>query len=249
MVCLSCILEFFKRILKPKAVRRSTLITAGLLILLFVIESGLNFWIRSGLRSSLVADTARGYKIDSKVSWLGLGDIFRGRVNHIRVNVRNCSLNELRYSKLLIDSQGFRFNLPVFLKEKRLEIIEMRKTQINGVIDEQALNDYLSLRYPEYQSTLKIKPGGLILSGSAHILNKIIPVKLEGDLRVISEKRLRFYPTRLLIANSNISGSLLRIVSEQVPLEFGIMEGWPLIINDFILEEKKIKVAMEESKT
>lgn len=241
--------DFTNRALKPENIRRVIKGIAVVFLILLGLESGLNFWIRSGLRSSLVADTARGYKIDSKVSWLGLGDIFRGQVNQIRINARNCSLNELRYSKLIIDSQGFRFNLPVFLKEKRLEIIEMRKTQINGVIDERALNDYLSLRYPEYQSTLKIKPGGLILSGSAHILNKIIPVKLEGDLRVISEKRLRFYPTRLLIANSNISGSLLRIVSEQVPLEFGIMEGWPLIINDFILEEKKIKVTMEESKT
>lgn len=235
--------------LKRKNTRRFIRAVAVVFLVILALESGLNYWVRSGLRRSFLSNPGPDYQIQSKMGWLGLSDILAGRVNRVRVNAKNCSLNDLRYSKLVIDSLGFSFKLRTFLTEKRLSITEIKKTRISGVIDEQALNDYLNLRYPEYQSSLKIKSGGLILSGSAHILNQIIPVKLEGNLKAVTDKRLRFYPSRLLIANNKVSGSLLRIVSEQVPLEFGIMEDWPLKISDFKLEEKRIEIAMEESKT
>lgn len=241
--------DYITQVLKRKNVLRIVRVLAVVFLVLLILESGLNFWVRSGLRRSLLSNPGPDYQIQFKVGWLGLGDLLAGRVNRVRVNAKNCSLNELRYSKLVIDSQGFSFNLRAFLKEKRLEITELKKTRISGVVGEQALSDYLNLRYPQYQSAIRIKPGGLELSGTAHILNQIIPVKLEGNLKAISGKRLRFYPTRLIIANSKVSGSLLRIVSEQAPLEFGIMEDWPLKISDFKLEEKRIKISMEESKT
>lgn len=238
--------DFANRVLKMENIR---LVIKGLGILLLILlglECGLNIWVRVGLRRSLAADTGGKTEIVSKVSWLGLKDILAGKVNRVQINARNCLLNDLRYSRLVMDSEGFRFDLGVLLKEKRFKIREMERTRINGVIDESALNDYLDLRYPEYQSNVKLKPGGLILSGTARILNQLIQVQLEGDLKVISQKKLRFYPTRLRIANNNISGSLLRIVSEQVPLEFSIMEDWPLKMKAFQLEAQKIKVSMEE---
>lgn len=243
------ILELIKGIFKLKAARRGIIISVGLIMLLSVIECGLNFWIRSGLHRSLAADSNEKTEIFSRISWLGLGDILAGKVNQVHVNARDCSINNLRYSRLEIDSQGFRFNLKTLLKQKRLQILKMDNTRIDGVIDESGLNDYLNFRYPEYNSSVTIKPGRLILTGSAQVLNQIVPIRLEGDLKAISEKHLRFYPTSLVIANRDISGSLLRIVSEQVPLEFGVMEDWPLQMSDFRLEAQRIKVSMEEINT
>ncbi len=241
--------KLFKGSFKSKAIRGCLIASVGFLLLFFIVECGLNLWIRSGIHRSLAAGAYGKTKIVSRISWLGLSDILAGRVNRIHINAKDCLLSNLRYSRLVIDSEGFRFNLRALLKEKRLRIIEFRRTRINGVLDEQALNEYLNFRYPEYQSSIEIKPGGLILSGSAHLLNRIIPVRLEGNLKAISEKKLRFYPTRLLIANNSVSGSLLRLVSEQVPLEFGVMEDWPLRISGFQLEDQKVIIAMEEIKT
>lgn len=246
---MSRLLELYQRIKKNKASRNVLIISVGIMTLLLMVEGGLNFWIRSGLHRSLTTDRSESTEITSQISWLGLGDILAGKVNRVRVNAKDCVLNDLRYSRLVIDSQGFQFDLAVLLKGKQLKIMEMRKTRINGIIEEPALNEYLALHYPEYQSRVKIKPGGLILFGSAHILNQIIPVELEGDLKAISGKRLRFYPTRLLIANSSVSGQLLRVVSEQAPLEFGVMEDWPLKVSSFKLEDQKIMITMEELET
>ena len=243
---MSRFLELIKEILEQKAARRGIIISVGLIMLLFLVECGLNFWIRSGLQRSLVADPTGKAEISSRISWLGLGDILAGKVDRVHVNARDCLVNNLRYSRLKIDSQGFRFDLKTLLKQKRLQIIQMADTRIDGAIAESDLNDYLDFRYPEYNSSIKIKPGRLILTGSAHVFNQIIPIQLEGDLKAVSDKRLRFYPTSLVIANKDISGPLLRIVSEQVPLEFGVMEGWPLQMRDFRLESQNIKFSMEE---
>ncbi len=201
------------------------------------------------MRRELTEEAGDKSQITAEISWLRMGDIFAGKVNQIWVNATNCILNDLRYSKLFIDSQGFWFDLPKLLTAKQLQIIKMEPTQIIGVIDEAALNEYLDLRYPEFNSNLRIKKGGLILSGWAYIFKNHVSIELEGDLRAISEKQLRFYPTRLLIADQKVSGTLLRIVSEQLPIEFGIMEGWPLKISSLSLDEKKIKVTMEDIKT
>lgn len=246
---MSRIFKLIEGIFKQKIARRGIIMSIGLIMLLFVIECGLNFWIRSGLHRSLAAEPGGKTEISLRVSWLGLGDILAGKVNRVHVNARDCLVNDLRYSRLEIDSKGFRFNLKTLLKQKRLQIIKMDNTRIDGVIAENDLNDYLNFRYPEYNSSVTIKPGRLILSGSAQVFNQIIPIRLEGDLKAISEKRLRFYPTGLVIADRDISGSLLRIVSEQVPLEFGVMEDWPLQMSDFRLEAKRIKVSMEEIDT
>lgn len=240
---------FSKGIFQQKTIRRSIIMSIGLIMLLLVIEWGLNFGIRSGIHRSLAADPTGKTEISLHVSWLGLGDILAGKVNRVHINARDCLVNNLRYARLEIDSQGFQFNLKTLLKQKRLQILKMDQTRIEGVIAENDLNDYLHFRYPEYNSSVKIKPGRLILTGSARVFNQIIPIQLEGDLKAISEKRLRFYPTSLVIAEREISGSLLRIVSEQVPLEFEVMEDWPLQLSDFRLEAERIKVSMEEIET
>lgn len=243
------IVELIKGIIKQKQAYRGIIISIGLIMLFWVIECGLNLWIRSGLHRSLADDPYGKAEISLQVSWLGLNDILAGKVNRVHINARDCLVNNLRYSRLEIDSQGFRFNLKTLLRQKRLQIIKMDQTRIEGVIAENDLNDYLNFRYPEYNSNVKIKPGRLILTGSARVFNQIIPIQLEGELKAISEKRLRFYPISLVIAERDISGSLLRIVSEQVPLEFGVMEDWPLQMSDFRLEAERIKISMEEIDT
>lgn len=237
--------KYWRLIMKPKNRRRLLKTLGAFLILFLALEFGLNMWLRSGLRRGLVADSEASYQIETEMGWLRLTDIIGGRMNRISINARNCTLNDLRYSKLVLESRGFRFDFPVLLRERRLKITAMQETRINGVIDEAALNEYLNLRYPEYQSAVRIKPGGLIFAGSARVLNNNLPIILEGELKVVAERRLRFYPTRLTIAGRKVSASLLRIVGEQVPLEFGIMEGWPLQISDFQLRQKMMEVTME----
>lgn len=222
-------------------------ITLGVFLLVSITEIGMNLWVRSVLRREFIKAPGQKSQITTQVSWLSLGNLLTGKVNQISIKAHNCLLKDLRYAELKINCRGFWFDLPKMYKEKSLEIIKMDTTQIHGVIDEQAFNEYLDTRYPEIDSNLRIKSGGLILSGWTNLFNKLVFIELEGDLKASSERQLRFYPTKLNIAGQKVSGTLLRIVGEQLPIEFGIMEGWPLKISGLNLGEKRIELTLEDT--
>lgn len=232
---------------KKKSIKLSILITTIIILLIIMTEIGMNYWVRSSIRRELTEGSGMESRVKVRISWLNIRDFFAGKVNQIWIDARNCSLRDLRYSRLTIDSQGFWFGLPELIKEKRLVIIRMKPTQIFAIVNEPALNEYLALRYPELNCNLRVRSGGVVLSGWAPVFNKLVPIELEGDLKAISERHLRFYPTRLLLAGQKVSGALLKIVSEQLPIEFEIMKGWPLKISGLTLDEKKIELNMEDT--
>jgi hypothetical protein len=235
--------------LKKKSIKLLIQITTILILLTIMTEIGMNYWVRSSMRRELMEGSGMESQVKVRISWLNIRDFFGGKANQIWIDAKNCSLKDLRYSRLTIDSQGFWFDLPELITRKRLEIIRMKSTQIFATVNESALNEYLALRYPELNCNLRIRWGGMVLSGRASVFNKLVPIELEGDLKAISERHLRFYPTRLLIAGQTVSASLLKIVSEQLPIEFEIMKGWPLKISGLTLDEKKIELNMEDTKT
>lgn len=209
----------------------------------------MNYWIRSSIRRQLIAATNMESRATVKTGWISISDFFAGKINYISIDAENSLLNDLRYSRLTMDCRGFWFDLPKLLKERRLIILRMGPTQIYATVDETALNEYLDLRYPDLISNLQIRKGGVILSGWAVIFNNRVSMELEGELKAVTERHLRFFPTRLIIAGRKITGTLLKIVGEQLPMEFEIMEGWPLKINSFNIKDRKIEITMKGSST
>lgn len=207
----------------------------------------MNYWLRLSIRRQLIAATPMVSRVTVNTGWIGISDFFAGKVNYISINAQNSILNDLRYSRLTMDCRGFWFDLPKLLKERSLKILRMGPTQIFAIVDETALNEYLDLHYPDLNSDLRVRKGGVILSGWAFIFNNRVSIELEGELKAITEKHLRFFPTRLIIAGRKITGTLLKIVGEQLPMEFEIMEGWPLKINSFNIKDRKIEITMKGS--
>lgn len=237
------------RTFKKNVLKSIFLVALGIFLVVSIAEIGLNLWVRSVLRRELIEAPGRKSQITTHIGWLSMRTLLAGKVNQISVKANNCLLKDLRYAELRIDCQGFWFDVAKMFQEKSLVIIGMEPTQIIGVIDEQALNEYLDMRYPEIDSDLQIKSGGLILSGWASIFSKRVLIELEGDLKAISARQLRFYPTKLIIANQKVSGALLRVAGEQLPIEFGIMEGWPLKISGLTVGENRIQLTMENTES
>jgi hypothetical protein len=233
--------------LKKKPIKLIILITTGVLLCLLIMEIGMNYWIRSSIRRELVAANAMESKAMVNISWISISDFFAGKVNQISVDAQNSILNDLRYSRLTMDCRGFWFDLPKLFKERRLIILRMKPTRIFATVDETALNKYLDLRYPDLNSNLRVRKGGVVLSGWAFVFNNRVSIELEGELKAIAERHLRFFPTRLIIAGRKITGTLLKIAGEQLPMEFEIMEGWPLKISSFNIKDRKIEITMKGS--
>ena len=232
----------FRRFGKGKTLIFALTVILGLLI---GSEIGLNLWVRAALEKAFLSE-ARGGATRASISWIGLADVLKGRVGWVRVEARRCRVGTLEYQTLQIDNRGLLINMPALLKEKRLLISGLGKTKVRAEIDAVALQDYLNTYYPQFKPHLTIVPGSLQFSAVARVFGAALPVRLTGDLRLGNPKRLQFFPLSLMIGGRPVSGNLLRFVSDQISLQFSVLEDWPLQIVGFTLKKGYIAVDLQQ---
>lgn len=248
MKVLSQIYATLQQLFSRKPIRLTVLILAGVFILTLTVEFWLNFRIRASLRRNLTEEAGPGVKLESRISWMNLRDLAQGRIKYVRLRSQNCIINHLGYQELSVDNHGFNFDLPVLLKEKRLKFLAVHETKIQAVITEKALQDYLNFRFAPFQPQLQIFPGRFHLTGRAELYGNTVPLELDGYLTVSSPKHLRFYPNRLLVANKVVPRDFLQFFGTQLPLEFPILENWPLRITGFTLKKGVVTISFQEIK-
>ncbi|MGE5583267.1 MAG: LmeA family phospholipid-binding protein [Bacillota bacterium] len=223
--------------LKFKAVRVTILSLGGIFLLVLALEGWLNYWVRASLKESLGWGAGPQVKIAADLNWLSLYDLSQGRIRNVRVRAKNCLLSNLRFASLNLDNRGFTFNLPLLLKESRLEIKKINATKAEAVVTAAAFSDYLNLSYPQFKPAVDILPGELILAGQAPVFGTVVPVQIAGGLNIISPKDLRFYPTRLTISGREVPKDFLRFAGNQVPLSFSLLKGLPLQLETVALKK------------
>jgi hypothetical protein len=235
-----------KSVFKNRSLRQAGMVMMTLMIVILTLETGLNLWIRSALTAGLHKGNDPDIQVNTSISWLGIKDLLQGRVGWIRMNARNCKINNLKYSRFQLDNQGFSFNLPVLLKEGSLQITTIQTTQIKAVISEKALEDYLNLEHPGYGLGVGILADKILIRGRIFFLGNKVPVEFEGGFTNNSTKMIRFHPLKLSIANHPVSYGLLELIGNQLPLEFPIMEDWPLRITQIRLTEGNLSISLRE---
>jgi hypothetical protein len=150
---------------------------------------------------------------------------------------------------LEIESEGITFELPVLLKEKRFQVTRIHRTRIKAAITENAFQEYLTSAYSELAPQIKIVGPGIQLSARALVFGNSLPVVLEGRLGVSGPKKLRFIPERLMVAGRPVVSSFIQLISKQIPLEFSIMNEWPLEITEVHLEQGVLFLSLKELKS
>lgn len=218
---------------------------ACILGLLIGVEIGLNIWVRSALETSLLAESKTA-RVNAAISWMGLSDFLSGRVGWVRVDARDCRIGNFNYHQLKIDNHGFIFNLPVLIRERRLMVMSVNRTFAQVTIQTQTLQNYLNVLYSQYQPRIAISPTNIELTGVVKIFGSPLPVRLVGALKLSGPKKLRFDPLSLRLGNKPVSGSLLQFAATQIPLQFTVLEDWPLQITDFSLGNSTIQIKMSE---
>lgn len=225
---------------------RTFWIVAGVLILGAGLELGLNLWLRTSLRRQFIAQGGPGYRFEARISWMNLLDLATGKVNRIWVKAEDCLISELQYQSLEIDNQGIDFDLPRLLTQKTIVFENIETTRVRGVVNEQALTEYLRLKYPQYQPEVRMLPGRIEVSGDVRLFGTATRVRVAGGLKANGPKTLRFFPEQVQIAARKVPGELLEVISTQLPLEFSLMENWPLQILEITIAEKTMAIELME---
>ncbi len=240
------LLEAVRDFLKIKMVRIGFIILTVVFLCLGVLECWLNIKVRKDLRQSLGWGNGPQVKIEAHINWLSLVDVLKGRVGRLRIDAQNCLISNLHFTELHLVNKGFTFNFPLLLKEHQLELIHVGRTRIQALIRTSDFNDYVNLFYPQFKPRIKINPGEVFFSGEARILGKTVPLELSGSLKIISPKKLRFYPTYLAISGRSAPTNFLNFVGSQLPLEFELMREWPLMITNISLERDAALLKFQE---
>ena len=236
----------FQRLIGNRKLRTLFLIFAATVGVILVVELAMNVWIRASLKAGLAGTGNPDAKVTVSLNWMGLKDLWRGKIRRLTIDARNCRIGNLDYERLSLDNRGFSLDLPVLLKEKRLEITSIAKTRITTSIAANALQDYINLCHPGFGVGIKINPGRLRLSGNVLLFGTKVPVELEGRLVNSAAKTIEFHPSGLSVAQRRVSGEILGFINNQLPVKFAVMENWPLMITQILLSEGKITISLKE---
>jgi hypothetical protein len=132
------------------------------------------------------------------------------------------------------------------LFKKRLQFEAIQRTNVRAEVSADALRKYFDLFYPGLGLWVEVSPGYISLSGTARLFGKNVPVQLAGNLEISGPKNLRFFPERLYVSGRPVPRGLLRFIGTQWPLEFTILESWPLKLTGLILQKGRIFLFMRE---
>jgi hypothetical protein len=218
----------------------------GLLLLLKIIEVGLNLWVRQALRQSLTRDPGPDTRLEAKVEWLSLGDLIAGRFRRVKLKGYQCRVSGVRLQQLRLDSNGLSLDLKVLLKEEQFLIKSISRTQIMARITEAAATAYFAAKYHQFKPRITFLPGRLRVSGVTEAFGKTVPLHLEGLLQTTQPKTLRFYPEQLQIAHRLVSRNFLKYLGDRIPLEIEVLQDWPLKIEDLTLQQGHVVLLIRE---
>jgi hypothetical protein len=221
-------------------------VLAGLLLLWFMVEFGLNLWVRSALRHSLLRDSISGRVRIERFDWLSPGDLLGGRVKSIKLDCDDCNIGEINFDHLHVDSRGFRLDPVKLLLEKKLVLISLNPTSITARVTAIAATDFLFHRYASFKPEVEFFSDGLRVGGETEFWENRVPVLLSGRLAVNSPKTIRFFPEKLSISGRQAPRDFLRFLGGQIPLEIPVLHDWPLQISDLKLEPGILIVTMRE---
>lgn len=233
---------------KSPKIRSTLLIIAGIFIILILVESGLNLWVRSALRRKFVPGGGPGYHLEAQVSWMNMWDLARGNVKYIRLTSNNCQVSELQYRLLRVDNSGLDIDMARLVTEKTIFLERIGRTKVQGVITQTALTQYLRTKYPEFQPEVILLPKQIQLSGLVDLFGNATPVQVRGRLETSGPKTLRFYTENVRIASRKVPEELLKFISTQLPLTFNVMENWPLQIAGLNLKSKELEIELKDAR-
>ena len=230
-----------------RAAWQPVLILGCFIILVLLLELVLNLWCRAALRRAFSQDLRPETRLSTSMKWLSLADFGRGRIGWLKVRGQNCRIAELKYRELTIDNRGLELDWPSLLRERRLRLKRLGRTRAHAVVAADALQSYLATLYPDLHPRLELAAGRLRLGGTANLFGSPVQLELAASLSISSGKKVRLTPLGLWAAGREVAPGLVRFLTGQIPLEFAIMQNWPLELTRLTLKPGALYLALKES--
>lgn len=204
--------------------------------------------IRSSLHRQFIVEAHSSGKIDTEISWIKFTDLFSGKVEWVRISGANCVINDLRFRRFFLNCEGFTFSLSELIKERRLRLISIRPTKVRLTIHERDLTEYMTVKYLDLHPVFKLTKNGVEINALATVYGNKIPITVIGQLLPSGSKKIQFQPESLRISGRQLPQNLIQFISKQIPLEFPVLENWPLQIDSLVTQKNLLQLSLHEEK-
>ncbi len=218
--------------------RRSFLINFILLVLLLVLggELLLPGLAEKRFRSAFLKETDSIENLEVKISSFPSLKILSNRFDYVKIDARGIRVEEIYLDHLSGEFEN------VELKEG---IITGKNTDLEILISEDAINNYIQSSYPSLEGfQLELDPGRVYLKGYIKIFEARIAVQLAGSMVINGVNKLFFIPEELQVEEINISTSIFQELIEEKGFSFDLNSlGLPIEIEDIKVTGDEIRLA------
>ncbi len=116
-----------------------------------------------------------------------------GRVDLLRIDVRNFLAGGLRVQRLFVDVRGARMDLAGALRGRGLGLEAARESELTVIVSEGDLNAFLHSRDDLLRNlSVRLRPGAASVEGRVSVLGLPLNVTLDGRFVIEGSARLRY---------------------------------------------------------
>ena len=220
--------------------RKAKLITAGVVILLFIAQIWLPLRFSRRLKSEL-ADKVAADSLEVSVHSLPGFKLLGGRVDRLELESREAVIDGLEVARL-----EAAFKDLVVSKSDGWRAVEGRNSSLYLELKEAELNRYLAAQpelavFEEFQ--LDLTPGQVMLTGVVNFLSARIRLQLEGKFEVAGPQEIIFTSQQLAVEEVVIPPQVIRQLEEKLQVRFDLADfPLPLAVKEVKVSRDRLEI-------
>ncbi|MDI7247655.1 MAG: DUF2993 domain-containing protein [Bacillota bacterium] len=215
------------------------------IVCVFLIgEAAIPGAVSTRLEKAIVANVDEAGSVRVYVRTFPALAVALGRIDFLRVDARDISVDGLRVQRLFLDARHADVDMRAVLRGGKLEVRHIAKGDVTVILAEDALNDYFHSRDGVLRLlTVKLRPGVATVSGSANLLGVKVDVALDGRFVVQGDTRLAYVVDRFRVGSTVVPEVIKDGLLKSVDLSVDVSRlPLPLVLRDVSVQDGVIYI-------
>ncbi|MGE5574325.1 MAG: DUF2993 domain-containing protein [Bacillota bacterium] len=215
------------------------------IVCVFLIgEAAIPGAVSTRLEKTIVANVDEAGSVRVYVRTFPALAVALGRIDFLRVDARDISVDGLRVQRLFLDARHANVDMRAVLRGGKLEVRHIAKGDVTVILAEDALNDYFHSRDGVLRLlTVRLRPGAATVSGSANLLGVKVDVALDGRFVVQGDTRLAYVVDRFRVGNAVVPEVIKDGLLKSVDLSVDVSRlPLPLVLRDVSVQDGVIYI-------
>ena len=208
-----------------------------IIIILLLVYLGLELFLpgiaEKKVRKGILNYTDEVKSLEIEANSFPAWELLFSRVDNINIKASYLKMKGLRLDNISASYQD------IVLKEG---IIKGKNKDLNILITEKSLNDYLAAQYPGLSNfDIILNPDQVFMEGYINFFNNKIMLQLNGKFTVKEANKITFIPKDVKIEDLKISKALIQKFVKDLGFSFNLSQlNFPITVEKIEITDKKL---------